>query len=638
MSAFRGLCAGAVLGLMALQAAAQVPVTQPGLPLAATDVLPTGNEWISLPEIRADDGAIATFNVLSMHYRGLLQVGGARGTPLLRPVVLVDGQPLAAGSLSWSVRAYWIPVGVATLRDVQVELTYCAPRDARAAFVHVRVRNQRHGPARVQIGVDTLWGELARVTYQPVALSGHRSVRPGAWVDDSEAYAYATDDTQFAWAVLHPGMKAFLSVTGDPGASARSDEVELAPGQSLERDIILAPGLEEFSAPHNAKALRERIDRLGAQAVVDETAAWLMARTRTTGDARLDLLMNRNAFFTRFYAWGRTIDTEAWVGVTSRSPRYYVSAAYWDRDAMLWSFPGLLRFDPEMAREALDVALGLQLRNTGVHSRFIDGSVLEDGFQLDAAVAPILALHAYLQRTADLAYLREHQPQLARLSRALLGHKDAATGLYASWQDAQDEYRRQPFLTVDNVLTWKALLALSDLHASLGDAAGSAAWRAEALGLDAAIRRHLIAPHDGQPRIAAGWDGKDDRLWEDIPPGSLFRLPSLGFIDGQSAEFLATADWLHSPAYRYGFSGAPYGLPGSYRLPFTTSWSLADHLRLPRERERALRILLASQWDGGIITEGVDPDTARMDRAGRAFATAAGYVADAICDVYCKEP
>ncbi|MBP0650542.1 hypothetical protein J8J40_26195, partial [Mycobacterium tuberculosis] len=93
------------------------------------------------------------------------------------------------------------------------------------------------------------------------------------------------------------------------------------------------------------------------------------------------------------------------VGVTSRSPRYYVAAAYWDRDAMTWSFPALLRFDPAMAREALGYALGTQLRNTGTHSRFIDGVVLEDGFQLDAAAAPAIALADYLRATGDRAFV-----------------------------------------------------------------------------------------------------------------------------------------------------------------------------------------------------------------------------------------
>jgi hypothetical protein len=76
-------------------------------------------------------------------------------------------------------------------------------------------------------------------------------------------------------------------------------------------------------------------------------------------------------------------------------------------------------------------------------------------------------------------------------------------------------------------------------------------------------------------------------------------------------------------------------LPGSYRLPFTTSWTIADELMLKRSHDKAAEILLASPWDAGIISEGIDPDTAVPDKPGRAFATAAGYVAHAICASAC---
>jgi hypothetical protein len=85
---------------------------------------------------------------------------------------------------------------------------------------------------------------------------------------------------------------------------------------------VLGVGPEEFSADHSAKALRELIDRNGAGAMIDQAAAWCKRRTRTTSQPDLDLLMNRNFLFTALYAWGRTIDTEQFVGVTSRSPRY----------------------------------------------------------------------------------------------------------------------------------------------------------------------------------------------------------------------------------------------------------------------------------------------------------------------------
>ena len=56
---------------------------------------------------------------------------------------------------------------------------------------------------------------------------------------------------------------------------------------------------------------------------------------------------------------------------------------------------------------------------------------------------------------------------------------------------------------------------------------------------------------------------------------------------------------------------------------------------LKRSHEKAEQILKASPWDAGIITEGIDPETALADKPGRAFATAAGYVAHAICATAC---
>ena len=81
------------------------------LTLLPSDVLPTGNEWISLPEIRASDGALMNFNALSMRNRGLLQVSGQNGSPALLPYFAVDGKPISLGALSWDVIEYWIPTG-----------------------------------------------------------------------------------------------------------------------------------------------------------------------------------------------------------------------------------------------------------------------------------------------------------------------------------------------------------------------------------------------------------------------------------------------------------------------------------------------------------------------------------------------
>lgn len=632
LAALLCICAG----LLAAQPARRIP-----LALQPDDVLPTGNEWISLPDIRADDAALTSFNALSMRDRGLLQVNGDQGGPVLTPYFQADGKPLAFHNPAWELLEYWIPTAHLTVDGVEMTVTYCAPSGSRAAFVRLTATNRRAAAVPVTLGLRAAFGSLNRVTYVPVALRGERTVGQAPWVSPGEAFSYITTDTHFAWSLIHPGSAADVTappVTAVPAANA-SRTVDLAPGATAESLFILGVGIEEFSAAHNARALRELLERNGSDAVLEQAAAWCRARTRTTGQPDLDLLMNRNFLFTELYAWGKTIDTEQLIGVTSRSPRYYVSAAYWDRDAMLWSFPALLDVDPPAAADALDYALTTQLRNTGTHSRFIDGVVLEDGFQLDEAVAPLVALASYVRQTNDTAFLERHRDAVTFLRDRLLSRYDKETGLYSSLQDPQDEFQILPFITSDNALVWQGLLGLGDLYTRLNDVKDAREMRDRATALHAAVLAHCIsteAPGADGPIFASATDGKR-AVFTEMPPGSLMKLATLGFVPEDNPVFARTYRWLHSKNYKYSYSDEPYGLPGSYRLLFTTSWPVADHLQLRAGHDKALKILRASNWDGGIITEGVDAHTGRMDLQGRAFATAAGYVAHAICQSACTD-
>jgi hypothetical protein len=600
-------------------------------------VIPTGNDWIALPSIRARDGALENFNVISMRYRGLLEVAGVAARPLLAPFVDIAGKRRPLAGLRWSLRDYWIPTGTMETDGVRLRLTYVAPPVSRAAIIRFQVTNLRSVPIRIAPGMTLDWGRTNRVTYSPVRLSGSRTMSPTPIDSDMEIFKYNTDDTQMAWGFAYVGSKGSLHTgTKDPGLTARH-EARLAPGETLDVHFLVGVGLDEYSAAYAMRVLNKRIDRYGLDGVIDEAADDARRRTRTTGDPDLDRIMNRNLLFTTYYAWGRAIDTEQFVGMTSRSNRYYVSAAYWDRDALLWSFPALLDSDPARAREALDYALGIQTRDIGIHSRFIDGVVLEDGFELDELVAPIIALASYIDKTGDMAMLERHRAVLDTLLERLQTQRDPATGLFETFQDAQDEYVRKPFSIYDNVLTWRALSDLATMAARTHDAGKAASLTAEASALKSAVHRYGVlqgAEGAGGPIFAATVNGTSGDF-VDVPPGSLMKLPAVGFLSEDDPLFARTYKWLHSANYAYSYGHQPYGLPGSYRLPFTTSWEVADHMRLKAGRARALEILKRSPWDGGIITEGINPKTGLPDQQGLAFATAAGYVAHTICEQFC---
>jgi hypothetical protein len=605
------------------------------------DVLPTGNEWIALPEIRAADAALMNFNVLSMRDRGLLEAVGNQGAPVILPYFSADDEQIEFRDPTWELIEYWIPTAHLTNNGMDTTITYCAPPGSRGAFIHMTITNRRTKSASVVLGVKVSWGSLYRATYRPVDLRGERVVAPAPWVDDAEAFGFVTHDTKFAWTLQHEGAEGKMSAP--PSASALGVDAHksatLSPGQTVETNFVLGVGVEEFSASYSAEAISQLIYRAGADGVIAQAAAWSHRHTRTTGRPALDKAMNRNFLFAALYAWGRTLDTEQMVGVTSRSPRYYVSAAYWDRDAMLWSFSALLDIDKSLAREALDYALTVQLRNTGVHSRFIDGVALEEGFQLDEAVAPIVAIADYVKQTGDFGFLTSHRDAPIALRERFLSRYDANTGLYSTLQDSQDEYQKLPLSTYSNVLTWRSMLDLADLFGRLNDDAGAQEMTQRAEALRNAILQYSVssgAPGASGPIFACSTDGKN-AVFADVPPGSLMKLPALGFVSERDPVFLRTSEWLHSKDYKYSHAQMPYGLPGSYRLPFTTSWGVADYLRLAAGREQALKILLKSNWDGGIIAEGISPESAVADSEGRGFATAAGYVAHAICETYCTD-
>ena len=618
-----------VLGALLLTTPAAATETQ--LTLTPDDVIPTGNDWMSLPSIRAGDAALMDFNVISMRYRGLIEYAGARGQPLMKPFLNVGGVKKPLAGLRWSLRDYWLPTGMMEADGVRTSISYVVPSDSRAAIVRFQVTNIGGAPITVAPGMDVSWARTNRVTYSPESLTGARTMSPTPIDTDMMVFNYKTDDTQFAWGFAYVGSKGVLHEGGNPGVTAQH-EATLARGQTLDMHFLIGVGLEQYSAAYGMRVLNKRIDRYGIDGVIDQAAAEARRHTRTTGRADLDRVMNRNLLFTTYFAWGRSLDTEEFVGVTSRSNRYYVSAAYWDRDALLWSFPALLDTDPARAREAIGYVLGRQARNAGIHSRFIDGALLEDGLELDELVAPIVALKSYVDATGDRSVLTKYASEIATLRTRLFALRDPSTGLYETFQDAEDEYVQKPFSIYDNVIAWKALNDLATLS-------GEKALRVRASTLKVAIMKYGVrsgTPGASGPIFAATVSATDADFM-DVPPGSLLKLPYLGFIAEDDPLFRRTYDWLHSPNYQYSYVGTPYGLPGSYRVPFTTSWSVADHLRLKAGRAKALKVVTESPWDGGIVTEGVKPDTGIPDQQGRAFATAAGYVGHTICEQFCTD-
>ena len=90
----------------------------------------TGNEYVSLPAIREDTGAVQGLTVLHMGAKGLLELCGG-DAPLIAPVVRVAGQEAMPAKLRWRRENAWVPVAQGEAQGVGVTLTYLCPLGER---------------------------------------------------------------------------------------------------------------------------------------------------------------------------------------------------------------------------------------------------------------------------------------------------------------------------------------------------------------------------------------------------------------------------------------------------------------------------------------------------------------------------
>jgi hypothetical protein len=399
----------------------------------------------------------------------------------------------------------------------------------------------------------------------------------------------------------------------------------LKPGSSWTFPFYFGLGPDEIGA----FAVAREFQRMGWETVLLESLEWLKKRRRQTAEPALDRVMNTNAFFNRFFATGQTLDTEEVVCLTSRSPRYYVSGAYWDRDTLLWSFPSVLALDPEWARKVLGYCYGRQGKNFGVHSRYLSGTVLEPGFELDEFCAPIIALRAYLETTGDQGFLEEPGVRtfLDRFEKDLAKKKHPQVDLYQTWLLPSDDPWPQRYVIYDNVLVWRALRDLAAIRRMENDEVSAARLdHQESLVTQAILEHGLVQGPKGKMFAwSVDLDGGEKPMLYDEPPGSLLLLPHYGFCSVTDPVWMNTRDWIYSSNYPYSFAGKPFEEVGCGHAPHP--WVLgAVNSLLAGEKGRALKFLSRAKMDNGIACESVDEHTGEV-ATGEAFATCAGFLA-----------
>ncbi len=584
--------------------------------------LPTGNLWLSIPMIDRRDGSVHRIGVLHEHLNGLVE---AEGDPLIRPVLFVDHQLVTgARSLSWNREEFWIPVWKFREENLEVEGRIWAPITERGLVYQLRVSLDQGTARTITIGFEGRWIQTLLSRFASRPLQGSWLIERDSWTGSMVAEFRVGSPCVALGLQLDPFLHSEL-LSYDFLCYRGMLHRELRPGETVSVALYLAVAPDADGGRTGALHLRRR----GADALLKETRQWLGVHAYRLEDPALMARLNENLFFAYFFSQGDCLDTGAPVMVTSRSPLYYVSGAFWSRDAFLWSFPAILLVDHERARLLLQRALPRYLSHIADHALYLNGAPLYPGFELDQAAAPLLAIWRYIRETGDERMLRD--PVIAEAIPALLWkieeQRDPATGLYQTFLLPTDDPTEYPLVIYDNVLVWAAFRVSGDLLRRMGKESEAMRWESEADKLAEAIRRHGIVEGPEGPMWAWARDPSGRFELREEPPGSLRLLTYYGFCDPEDPAYRNTVRWLSSPANPYFFPG-PFSGPGSSHFPFPGVFDLANRL-LTDPDPAVLDLVREAPMDHGLACESIDPHTGVV-RTGAAMASLAGFLAWAL--------
>lgn len=628
------------------------------------DILLTANEYVAFPEIDALTGSIRHINVLHQQSKSLIEWVG---DPFLKPMLSVDRSIKISEGLSFlfsTYDAYFIPTwsGHDPSRAFDYQWTILAPPGYKGFALKLSLKNNKKEAVKVEMGIEGIFTQSFSTIFSRRRLSGVHRAYLDPWtktfvleVNDGHPVAalalctdrghewYTSPSSPFS---RHAGGGEWLEEEGTPYFFHYQKNDLLQPEEEIYLVFYGGVGSEGDGASLNAVHMM----RIGWEKLYEETRNYLLQRAQhyehlNLGEAPVDKaiddneaidneepkdraikedltnMVNKNQFFCIFFTSGRTIDTEEMVLVTSRSPRYYVSAAHWSRDSLLWAFPAVLMADSKLAREQLLIAFRVYAKHLGEHALYMDGRQLYPGFELDQAAAFAIALGRYVEHTQDRTILEEEviitgvQKMIDHWRRLMHPSIDLAeTFLLPS-----DDPAFHPYVTYDNAL-------LSVAWEKLGNVFGTPSYLEEGKKIKDAIFSHLVVEGPFGPMFAWSSDLKGNYILYDEPPGSLELLSYYQFIDSEDKIYKNTMRWIFSPENPYYTNQGKYHGPECPHARHPWVLTICNGLLTGRVK---IKDVMGIPMDSGFACETIDRFNGHV-KTGAAFASCAGFLAYAL--------
>jgi len=610
---------------------------------SGAEVLATGNEYLALPAL-FQQGLVESVNLLSEKARGLLEFRPEAGKYFLVPFCRQQDRVLQPKKWNWKQLDHWIPVVEISCPGGKMEITYLFPPEERGGVIVFGYKNEGLFAQNISLGFKGNWVGCNQTIYRSRRISGEKRIVQDSWTQTLNL-EFSSGLSLGALAMkggeggdriqVGGGEKTRLLQEGE-GISTGREKIEFV----LEQDFLVNPGekvvwplyLAVGADPDGAATTCIHLQRQGWKELLSKSRDWLQERKVLAGPPALERKLNYNLFFNYFYAQGRSIEKGELHLLTSRSPRYYVSGAYWPRDSLLWSLPGIIEIDRNRGKELFKLAVNRHWNEGGTHSQYITGGELYPGFEVDQLCAYFIAMERFWKLPGGKLLVggMPINSMAKDFFRWLYAWKHEDEFLFATFLDPADDPPTYPYVTYNQVLIWRVLGFFRELaRANLLGLPVSWLKRLRE-GIEKSIYDHAVVKTDDQREILAGtFDARGNHELYENPPGALSLLPYWDFLDIEDPLYQNTMEWINSSQNQYYLEEGKF--PGISSAHADGAWVLAavsellSGYRAGENREWLMRAAL----DGGLACETVDTQTGKA-KTGLAFATCAGFLGYAL--------
>ncbi|MDI6600311.1 MAG: metal-independent alpha-mannosidase [Thermoanaerobacteraceae bacterium] len=582
-------------------------ITRPEESFANETVYYAANHYIALPEIDTS-GAIKSINATSIYNKGLIEIRG--NNYLLKPTFYIKGKEVKPIEVSVELELYYIPVFKFIFDgfDVSAKI-YCDIHEK--GFVY-----ELKSSIDLDVWFDLCPDEVNLLRFNTHRCYGIKEVFADKWLKNP---CISLDGYNLSLA---------MAVGGDNDFHCEFEEktMDIKASMSIGAFISLKTGVKNAlyvclnADADGASTTLIHFRRKGFERIYSELISSLNRLIIDHDNINIKKLINQNLLFNYFFSVSRDFYTDRLTAMTSRSKRYYVSGAFWERDSFLWSLRAIKLCDRGLHKKLYRELLLTHSRNAGDHAHYIDGSVLYPGFELDEAASYFIDLDF-----EDSFFDNDVLKAFGRIVERIEKEYDSEMGLYRTFLLPSDDPADHDFVLIDNVILLKGYQNLKELYTRLGRDTALLTERIET------VKENLhkfIRNVDGK-RIYAWSIDKDGscRLYND-PPANLGTLVFYGMP--MDDVFINTVEYYYSSRYQYYDGDARFKELACDHHPNTPSGlGLCGSLLNPIKRDEALDIVLNAPFDNGILSESFDKNTGEA-RTGMGFATGAGYLAFAL--------